>query len=129
VWSPEPQTDRVRAAELIAALCPGTDLGTGFPFEHGLHTTLIAIRLADRLDVDAVAAVIAAGRTAGAAARAAGRAHRTRGRGGGDARPGLQTKQVAHALGISVKTADRHIQNAYEIAESTERSAGSARCR
>ena len=26
---------------------------------------------------------------------------------------GLQTKQVAHALGISVKTADRHIQNAY----------------
>ena len=26
---------------------------------------------------------------------------------------GLQTKQVAQALGISVKTADRHIQNAY----------------
>jgi DNA-binding NarL/FixJ family response regulator len=26
---------------------------------------------------------------------------------------GLQTKQVAHALGISVKTADSHIQNAY----------------
>jgi DNA-binding CsgD family transcriptional regulator len=26
---------------------------------------------------------------------------------------GLQTKQVASALGISVKTADRHIQNAY----------------
>ena len=26
---------------------------------------------------------------------------------------GLQTKQVAHALGISVKTADRHVQNAY----------------
>jgi len=26
---------------------------------------------------------------------------------------GLQTKQVAGALGISVKTADRHIQNAY----------------
>ncbi len=26
---------------------------------------------------------------------------------------GLQTKQVAHALGISPKTADRHIQNAY----------------
>ena len=26
---------------------------------------------------------------------------------------GLQTKQVAAALGISVKTADRHIQNAY----------------
>jgi DNA-binding CsgD family transcriptional regulator len=26
---------------------------------------------------------------------------------------GLQTKQVARALGISPKTADRHIQNAY----------------
>jgi HD-GYP domain-containing protein (c-di-GMP phosphodiesterase class II) len=26
---------------------------------------------------------------------------------------GMQTKQVAHALGISAKTADRHIQNAY----------------
>jgi DNA-binding NarL/FixJ family response regulator len=26
---------------------------------------------------------------------------------------GLQTKQVAQALGISVKTADRHVQNAY----------------
>jgi len=26
---------------------------------------------------------------------------------------GLQTKQVARVLGISVKTADRHVQNAY----------------
>ena len=26
---------------------------------------------------------------------------------------GLQTKQIARSLGISVKTADRHIQNAY----------------
>ena len=26
---------------------------------------------------------------------------------------GLQTKQVARALGMSVKTADRHVQNAY----------------
>jgi DNA-binding NarL/FixJ family response regulator len=26
---------------------------------------------------------------------------------------GLQTKQIAHALGISTKTADRHVQNAY----------------
>ena len=45
---PEPQTtERVRTAELIAALCLATDLGMGFPFEHGLHTTLIAMRLAD----------------------------------------------------------------------------------
>jgi DNA-binding CsgD family transcriptional regulator len=26
---------------------------------------------------------------------------------------GLQTKQIAHALGISRKTADHHVQNAY----------------
>jgi hypothetical protein len=45
-------SERVRTAELIAALCLGTDLGMGFPFEHGLHTTLIAMRLADRLGVD-----------------------------------------------------------------------------
>jgi HD-GYP domain-containing protein (c-di-GMP phosphodiesterase class II) len=45
-------SERVRAAELIAALCLATDLGMGFPFEHGLQTTLIAMRLADRLGVD-----------------------------------------------------------------------------
>jgi HD-GYP domain-containing protein (c-di-GMP phosphodiesterase class II) len=49
----EPQgSERVRTAELIAALCLGTDLGMAFPFEHGLHTTLIAMRLADRLGVE-----------------------------------------------------------------------------
>jgi DNA-binding NarL/FixJ family response regulator len=26
---------------------------------------------------------------------------------------GLQTKQITHALGISLKTADRHIEHAY----------------
>jgi len=44
--------DRVRAAELIAALCLATDLGMAFPFEHGLQTTLIATRLAEKLGVD-----------------------------------------------------------------------------
>jgi hypothetical protein len=49
----EPRGDeRVRTAELIAALCLATDLGMGFPFEHGLHTTVIAMRVADRLGVD-----------------------------------------------------------------------------
>jgi HD-GYP domain-containing protein (c-di-GMP phosphodiesterase class II) len=47
-----PGSERVRTAELIAALCLGTDLGMAFPFEHGLHTTLIAMRLAGRLGVD-----------------------------------------------------------------------------
>ncbi len=41
---------------MIAGLCLATDLGMAFPFEHGLHTALIAIRLADRLDVDRMTA-------------------------------------------------------------------------
>ena len=47
-----PETQIVRAAEIIAAACLATDLGMGFPFEHGLHGTLMAMRLADLLDVD-----------------------------------------------------------------------------
>ena len=43
---------QVRAAEVIGALCLATDLGMGFPFEHGLRTTVIAMRLAERLEVD-----------------------------------------------------------------------------
>ena len=42
----------MRTAELIATLCLATDLGMAFPFEHGLHTTRIAMRLAQRLGVD-----------------------------------------------------------------------------
>ena len=49
--------ERVRTAELIGALCLATDLGMGFPFEHGLHETLIAMRLAERLGVDRDTAV------------------------------------------------------------------------
>jgi HD-GYP domain-containing protein (c-di-GMP phosphodiesterase class II) len=48
-----PRDERVRAAEVIGALCLATDLGMGFPFEHGLQSTLIAMRLAVRLGVDA----------------------------------------------------------------------------
>jgi HD-GYP domain-containing protein (c-di-GMP phosphodiesterase class II) len=44
--------EQVGSAELVAALCLATDLGMGFPFEHGLHSTLIATRLANRLGVD-----------------------------------------------------------------------------
>jgi HD-GYP domain-containing protein (c-di-GMP phosphodiesterase class II) len=43
---------QVRSAELVAALCLASDLGMGFPFEHGLHSTLIAMRLADHLRAD-----------------------------------------------------------------------------
>ena len=41
----------MRAAELIAATCLATDLGMGFPFEHGLRSTIITMRLAERLGV------------------------------------------------------------------------------
>lgn len=44
-------TERVRTAEVIAAACLATDLGMGFPFEHGLHATLVTCRLAEMLSV------------------------------------------------------------------------------
>jgi HD-GYP domain-containing protein (c-di-GMP phosphodiesterase class II) len=47
-----PTHEEVRAAEVISALCLATDLGMGLPFEHGLHSTLVAMRLAARLGVD-----------------------------------------------------------------------------
>jgi HD-GYP domain-containing protein (c-di-GMP phosphodiesterase class II) len=47
-----PGRDQVRTAEVMAALCLATDLGMGFPMEHGLQSTLLAMRLCDRMDVD-----------------------------------------------------------------------------
>lgn len=44
--------DRIRTAEVIAAMCLATDLGMGFPFEHGLHATLTTMRLCQAMDVD-----------------------------------------------------------------------------
>jgi HD-GYP domain-containing protein (c-di-GMP phosphodiesterase class II) len=68
---------------------------------------------AGRLDPHAVAAVLeAAGQRAPRLERPAGLTVREAEVVAMLAR-GLQTKQVARALGISVKTADRHIQNAY----------------
>jgi len=68
---------------------------------------------AGRLDADAVAAVIeASGQRAPTIGRPAGLTERETDVVRLLAR-GYQTKQVARALGISVKTADRHIQNAY----------------
>ena len=68
---------------------------------------------AGRLDPDAVTAVVeAAGQPAPRLERPAGLTEREAEVVGMLAR-GLQTKQVAQALGISAKTADRHIQNAY----------------
>jgi HD-GYP domain-containing protein (c-di-GMP phosphodiesterase class II) len=68
---------------------------------------------AGRLDPDAVAAVAeAAGHRTPHLERPAGLTEREVEVVGLLAR-GLQTKQVAHMLGISAKTADRHVQNAY----------------
>jgi DNA-binding CsgD family transcriptional regulator len=68
---------------------------------------------AGRLDADSVAAVIeAAGLHAPRVSRPAGLTEREAQVIGLLAR-GLQTKQVARLLGISAKTADRHIQNGY----------------
>ena len=53
---PSQGAEQVRAAEVIGALCLATDLGMGFPFEHGLQSTLAAARLADRLGVDSATA-------------------------------------------------------------------------
>jgi HD-GYP domain-containing protein (c-di-GMP phosphodiesterase class II) len=52
---PEPAAKgaEVRSGELFAALSLALDLGTGEPFEHALRTCLIALQLADRLDLSA----------------------------------------------------------------------------
>jgi HD-GYP domain-containing protein (c-di-GMP phosphodiesterase class II) len=49
---PSLEGESVRAAEVIASLSLATDLGIGVPLEHGLQSTLFAMRLADRLGVD-----------------------------------------------------------------------------
>ncbi|HZD72114.1 MAG TPA: HD domain-containing phosphohydrolase [Actinomycetes bacterium] len=47
-----PGGDQVRAAEVIAALSLATDLGISVPLEHGLQSTLLAMRLGERLGID-----------------------------------------------------------------------------
>jgi HD-GYP domain-containing protein (c-di-GMP phosphodiesterase class II) len=47
-----PGGERIRAAELIAALSLATDLGLGVQLEYGLQSTLAAMRLGERLGVD-----------------------------------------------------------------------------
>ena len=44
-------SDEIRTAEVIGCLCLATDLSIGLPFEHGLQSTLVALRVADRLGV------------------------------------------------------------------------------
>lgn len=49
--------DRVRTAEVVGSLCMATDVGMALPFGHGLGSTVVAMRLADRLGVDQATAV------------------------------------------------------------------------
>src|SRR3954451_12989594 len=48
-----PTGTRVPLTELIAMISLGTDLGMGQPMGHQLRQTVIALRLADRLGLDA----------------------------------------------------------------------------
>jgi DNA-binding NarL/FixJ family response regulator len=88
------------------------------PYRPGLSPEEAAKLLSEeahtgRQDSEMVAAVIeAAGQPAPPVERPAGLTEREAEVVGLLAR-GLQTKQVARRLGISVKTADHHIQNAY----------------
>jgi hypothetical protein len=46
---------RLRLAELVAAFSLATDLGMGQPMEHVLRSWLIAVRLGERMGMDAKA--------------------------------------------------------------------------
>jgi HD-GYP domain-containing protein (c-di-GMP phosphodiesterase class II) len=50
------EPDEVRTAEVIGSFCLATDLAMGFPFEHGLQSTVVAMRLAEGMGVDPAAA-------------------------------------------------------------------------
>ena len=105
-------------ARLLAAADAYQAMTEPRPHRPALSSAQAAERLssdgsAGRLDADAVAAVLAAaGQAVPRMARPAGLSDREVQIVALVAR-GLQTKQVAVALDISVKTADRHIQNAY----------------
>jgi HD-GYP domain-containing protein (c-di-GMP phosphodiesterase class II) len=106
------------AARVLAAADAYCAMTEPRPHRPALADTVAATELGreaaeGRLDPDAVGAVLAAaGQRVPRLSRPAGLTERevevvrllTR---------GLQTKQVAASLGISVKTADRHVQNAY----------------
>jgi HD-GYP domain-containing protein (c-di-GMP phosphodiesterase class II) len=106
------------AARLLAAADAYHAMTESRPHRVALTSGLAAETLsqevsAGRLDGDAVVAVIeASGQRAPRIQRPASLTEREVEVVGLLAR-GMQTKQVARALGISVKTADRHVQNAY----------------
>ena len=48
----DPESERVRLAELVAALSLGIDLGFGQPMEHVLRQCRIALRIAELAGLD-----------------------------------------------------------------------------
>ena len=107
-----------RPSRVLAAADAGSAMTEPRPHRAALPAARAALELqaeanAGRLDPDAVAAVIEAmGQPPPAVERPAGLTDREATVIGLLAR-GLQTKQIAGSLGISAKTADRHIQNSY----------------
>lgn len=107
-----------KAARLLAAADACHAMAEPRPHRLALSPDQVADALsnevgAGRLDADAVAAVLeVSGHRAPRLERPAGLTEREAQVIGLLAR-GLQTKQIAHSLGISVKTADRHVQNVY----------------
>jgi HD-GYP domain-containing protein (c-di-GMP phosphodiesterase class II) len=107
-----------RGARLLAAADAYSSIVEPRPHREALLPQQAAEILAGeardgRLDAEAVAAVLdVSGQPVRRIERPAGLTEREAEVVGLLAR-GLQTKQVARALGISVKTADRHVQNAY----------------
>ncbi len=108
----EPPARLLAAADAFRTLVETRPHRPAHPPEEATRALGERVR-AGRLDGDAVAAVLeAAGQEVPPLPRPAGLTDR-------ETQvvvllaKGLQTKQVAHRLGISAKTADRHLQNAY----------------
>jgi hypothetical protein len=53
VEGPADRASGIRLTELLAALSLGIDLGMGHPMEHVLRQSLVALRLAERVGLDA----------------------------------------------------------------------------
>ena len=100
------------AADMFHTKCEQRPHRAGMPAEQAAQALAVEAQ-AGRLDPDAVAAVV---ESAGQRVPRLGRPNGLTGREGqvlALLARGLLTKQVAKALGISVKTADRHVQNIY----------------
>jgi HD-GYP domain-containing protein (c-di-GMP phosphodiesterase class II) len=107
------QADRVlAAADTFCTSCEPRPHRAALAPEQA-STRLVGLAVEGRLDTDAVTAVLqAAGQPVPRIPRPAGLTDREA-QVVGLLAHGMQTKQIAHRLGISGKTADRHIQNAY----------------